>query len=36
MVEKPLYINKYVYVFCDGKWTKIPKRDSIFARVKTG
>ena len=23
-------------VFCDGKLTKIPKRDFIFARVKTG
>ena len=27
------FLNKY---FCDGKLTKIPKRDFIFARVKTG
>ena len=23
-------------IFCDGKFFKIPKRDFIFARVKTG
>ena len=27
----------YIYMhMCDGKLTKIPKRDFIFARVKTG
>ena len=25
-----------MYVHCDGKLSKIPKRDFIFARVKTG
>ena len=26
----------YIYIYCDGKLIKIPKRDFIFARVKTG
>ena len=32
--ETPVSNNQFVY--CDGKSTKIPKRDFIFARVKTG
>ena len=31
-----IYICKYIYIYCDGKLSKIPKRDFIFARVKTG
>ena len=36
-----IYIYIYIYIYilsthCDGKLTKIPKRDFIFARVKTG
>ncbi len=27
---------KHINIYCDGKLTKIPKRDFIFARVKTG
>ena len=30
------YTNSIFYDSCDGKLTKIPKRDFIFARVKTG
>ena len=30
------YMNKKYVERCDGKLTKIPKRDFIFARVKTG
>ena len=29
-------VNICVWDYCDGKLTKIPKRDFIFARVKTG
>ena len=30
------YRKEGLYLYCDGKLTKIPKRDFIFARVKTG
>ena len=26
----------FVHLYCDGKFTKLPKLDFIFARVKTG
>ena len=39
----PIYFMNRVFcesksdnIYCDGKLTKIPKRDFIFARVKTG
>ena len=31
-----LSLSLTLYIYCDGKLTKIPKRDFIFARVKTG
>ena len=33
--EEAVIVTKVCYI-CDGKLTKIPKRDFIFARVKTG
>ena len=30
------HLTETVQAMCDGKSTKIPKRDFIFARVKTG
>ena len=30
------FLSNVVIADCDGKSTKIPKRDFIFARVKTG
>ena len=31
-----MFVSVCMCTYCDGKLTKIPKRNFIFARVKTG
>ena len=31
-----IFLQQFARTYCDGKLIKIPKRDFIFARVKTG
>ena len=36
MINNLISNRRLSYVYGDGKFTKIPKQDFIFARVKTG